>query len=195
MHFCLSQVSCSNSSTVKPGSGSDSLISPVGSFSRSKSLTNSSLCSESTTSSFSSLTSHYPRAPGFEREDQVHRLLFSALEPMQHSDSTGPNTYCLRSLFYSFLIHYLPCHHFQSFSHELISCVSFVLKKTFYCILSCKIMHIYCSKHFIQCIYISLLSQLVWWLWCWDHSLCESCWNMHLQAALKARRIYKVFSS
>lgn len=75
MFTSLSQVSCSNSSTVTPSSGSDSLLSPVGSISRPKSLTNSSLCSESTTSSVSSLTSNYPKAPGFEREDQVHRLL------------------------------------------------------------------------------------------------------------------------
>uniref|UniRef100_A0A7N6FKP7 C3H1-type domain-containing protein n=1 Tax=Anabas testudineus TaxID=64144 RepID=A0A7N6FKP7_ANATE len=86
------QVSCSNSSTVTPSSGSDSLLSPVGSISRPKSLTNSSLCSESTTSSVSSLTSNYPKAPGFEREDQVHRLLsltqntvFSAVNPLASS--------------------------------------------------------------------------------------------------------------
>lgn len=69
----LSQVSCSSNSTITPSSGSNSLLSPVGSISRPISLTNSSLCSESTTSSVSSLTSNYPKAPGFEREDQVHR--------------------------------------------------------------------------------------------------------------------------
>lgn len=69
----LSQVSCSSNSTVTPSSGSDSLLSPVGSISRPITLTNSSLCSESTTSTVSSLTSNYPKAPGFEREDQVHR--------------------------------------------------------------------------------------------------------------------------
>ncbi|KAF1379702.1 hypothetical protein PFLUV_G00178750 [Perca fluviatilis] len=67
----VGSVSCSNSSTVTPSSGNDSLLSPVGSISRSKPLTNSSLCSESTTSSVSSLTSNYPKAPGFEREDQI----------------------------------------------------------------------------------------------------------------------------
>uniref|UniRef100_A0A7N8YJA2 Unk like zinc finger n=1 Tax=Mastacembelus armatus TaxID=205130 RepID=A0A7N8YJA2_9TELE len=90
------QVSCSNSSTVTSSSGSDSLLSPVGSISRPKSLTNSSLCSESTTSSVSSLTSNYPKAPGFEREDQVDQKLmdqekqtqntvFSAVNPLASS--------------------------------------------------------------------------------------------------------------
>uniref|UniRef100_A0A8C9WT40 Unk like zinc finger n=1 Tax=Sander lucioperca TaxID=283035 RepID=A0A8C9WT40_SANLU len=88
----VGNVSCSNSSTVTPSSGNDSLLSPVGSISRSKPLTNSSLCSESTTSSVSSLTSNYPKAPGFEREDQVYRLLsstqhnvFSAVNPLASS--------------------------------------------------------------------------------------------------------------
>ncbi|KAM7371851.1 hypothetical protein PAMP_009060 [Pampus punctatissimus] len=79
------QVSCSNSSTVTPSSGSDSLLSPVGSISRPKSLTNSSLCSESTTSSVSSLTSNYPKAPGFEREDQTQSSVFSAVNPLASS--------------------------------------------------------------------------------------------------------------
>ncbi|KAJ4931909.1 hypothetical protein JOQ06_010345 [Pogonophryne albipinna] len=65
------QVSCSNSSTVTPSSGSDSLLFPVGSTSRPNPFTDSSICSESTTSSVSSLTSNYPKAPGFEREDQI----------------------------------------------------------------------------------------------------------------------------
>lgn len=111
----LSQVSCSNSSTVTPSSGSDSLLSPVGSISRPKSLTNSSLCSESATSSVSSLTSNYPKAPGFEREDQVHRLLSSALGGIQHIDNVGPDSYCFIGIFLSHcfiypLIHYLQCH-------------------------------------------------------------------------------------
>ncbi|CAL9693094.1 unnamed protein product [Knipowitschia caucasica] len=67
----VGSVSCSNSSTLTTSSESDSLLSPVGSISRPKSLTNNSLCSESTTSSVSPLTSHYPKAPGFEREDQI----------------------------------------------------------------------------------------------------------------------------
>lgn len=71
MCACLSQVSCSSNSTVTPSSGSDSLLSPVGSISRPIPLTNTSLCSESTTSSVSPLTSNYPKAPGFEREDQI----------------------------------------------------------------------------------------------------------------------------
>uniref|UniRef100_A0A8C6T703 Unk like zinc finger n=1 Tax=Neogobius melanostomus TaxID=47308 RepID=A0A8C6T703_9GOBI len=83
------QVSCSNSSTITTSSESGCLLSPVGSISRPKSLTNNSLCSESTTSSVSSLTSNYPKAPGFEREDQVHRLtqntVFSAVNPLASS--------------------------------------------------------------------------------------------------------------
>uniref|UniRef100_A0A8C2CF20 Unk like zinc finger n=1 Tax=Cyprinus carpio TaxID=7962 RepID=A0A8C2CF20_CYPCA len=64
-------VSCTNSPTVTPGSGSNSSLSPVGPISRPKCFTNGSFCSESTTSSVSSPTSNYPKAPGFEREDQA----------------------------------------------------------------------------------------------------------------------------
>uniref|UniRef100_A0A8C4IPK7 Unk like zinc finger n=1 Tax=Dicentrarchus labrax TaxID=13489 RepID=A0A8C4IPK7_DICLA len=85
-------VSCSNSSTVTSSSGSDSLLSPVGSISRPKSLTNSSLCSESTTSSVSSLTSNYPKAPGFEREDQVHRLLSLVDQKLMDQEKQTQNT-------------------------------------------------------------------------------------------------------
>ncbi|KAM9780557.1 LOW QUALITY PROTEIN: putative E3 ubiquitin-protein ligase UNKL [Neosynchiropus ocellatus] len=98
----VGSVSCSNSSTVTPSSGSDSLISPVGSSSRHKSFTSSSLCSESATSNVSSLLTNYPKAPGFEREDQIknkghmdHKLLdqekqaqntvFSAVNPLASS--------------------------------------------------------------------------------------------------------------
>lgn len=73
MCTCLSQVSCSNNTTVTTSSGSESLLSPVGSISRPVSLTSSSLCSESSSSSVPSLMSNYPKAPGFEREDQVYR--------------------------------------------------------------------------------------------------------------------------
>ncbi|XP_056870206.1 putative E3 ubiquitin-protein ligase UNKL isoform X1 [Takifugu flavidus] len=62
------QVSCCNVSPVTPSSGSDSLVSPLGSSGRPKSIPNSSLCLESS----ASVSSHYPKAPGFEREDQVH---------------------------------------------------------------------------------------------------------------------------
>uniref|UniRef100_A0A8D3CED6 Unk like zinc finger n=1 Tax=Scophthalmus maximus TaxID=52904 RepID=A0A8D3CED6_SCOMX len=96
------QVSCSNSGTVTPSSGSYSLLSPVGSINRRKSLTHNSLCSESTTSSISPLTSKYPRALGFEREDQIknkgqvdhklmdqekqtHNTVFSAVNPLASS--------------------------------------------------------------------------------------------------------------
>ncbi|XP_016361454.1 putative E3 ubiquitin-protein ligase UNKL isoform X1 [Sinocyclocheilus anshuiensis] len=64
-------VSCTNSPTVTPGSGSNSSLSPIGPISRPKCFTNGSFCSESTTSSVSSPTSNYPKAPGFEREDQA----------------------------------------------------------------------------------------------------------------------------
>uniref|UniRef100_A0A8C7GVT8 Unk like zinc finger n=1 Tax=Oncorhynchus kisutch TaxID=8019 RepID=A0A8C7GVT8_ONCKI len=53
--------------------------------SKSKCLTNGSLCSESTTSSVSSLTSNYPKAPGFEREDQTHNSVFSGMNPLASS--------------------------------------------------------------------------------------------------------------
>ncbi|XP_061566915.1 RING finger protein unkempt homolog isoform X1 [Cololabis saira] len=98
----IGSVSCSNNSTVTPSSGSESLLSPVSSISRALSLTNSSLCSESSTSSVSSLTSNYAKAPGFEREDQIkskghidHKLMdqdkqtqntvFSAVNPLASS--------------------------------------------------------------------------------------------------------------
>ncbi|XP_036408546.1 putative E3 ubiquitin-protein ligase UNKL isoform X2 [Megalops cyprinoides] len=67
-------VSCSNSPTVTSSSGSNSSLSPIGPIGRPKSFTNGSLCSESTTSSVSSPTSNYPKAPGFEREDQAKNL-------------------------------------------------------------------------------------------------------------------------
>ncbi|KAM3863718.1 putative E3 ubiquitin-protein ligase UNKL isoform 3-T3 [Diretmus argenteus] len=80
----VGSVSCSNSPTVTP---SNSLLSPVGSVSssRPRALTNGSLCSESTTSSVSSLTSHYPKAPGFEREDQTQNTVFSVVNPLASS--------------------------------------------------------------------------------------------------------------
>lgn len=74
----LLQVSCSNSPTVTPSSGSHSSLSPIGPIGRPKCFTNGSLCSESSTSSVSSPTSNYPKAPGFEREDQVHTTVFSS---------------------------------------------------------------------------------------------------------------------
>uniref|UniRef100_A0A8C7SQ72 Unk like zinc finger n=1 Tax=Oncorhynchus mykiss TaxID=8022 RepID=A0A8C7SQ72_ONCMY len=94
----LPQVSYSNSPTVTPSSGSNSSLSPIGPIGRSKCLTNGSLCSESTTSSVSSLTSNYPKAPGFEREDQghsdqkmmdqdkqTHNSVFSGMNPLASS--------------------------------------------------------------------------------------------------------------
>ncbi|XP_045576478.1 putative E3 ubiquitin-protein ligase UNKL isoform X5 [Salmo salar] len=98
----VGNVSYSNSPTVTPCSGSNSSLSPIGPIGRSKCLTNGSLCSESTTSSVSSLTSNYPKAPGFEREDQIknykghsdqkmdqdkqtHNSVFSGMNPLASS--------------------------------------------------------------------------------------------------------------
>ncbi|XP_058851745.1 putative E3 ubiquitin-protein ligase UNKL isoform X2 [Acipenser ruthenus] len=67
-------VSCSSSPTVTSSSGSNSSLSPIGPMSRPKCFTNGSLCSESTTSNVSSPTSNYPKAPGFEREDQAKNM-------------------------------------------------------------------------------------------------------------------------
>ncbi|KAM9101889.1 putative E3 ubiquitin-protein ligase UNKL isoform X2 [Sarcophilus harrisii] len=64
-------ISCSNSPTVTSSSGSSSSLSPIGPLCRQRSLANGGLCSESTTSGVSSPTSSYPKAPGFEREDQA----------------------------------------------------------------------------------------------------------------------------
>ncbi|KFW93461.1 Putative E3 ubiquitin-protein ligase UNKL, partial [Phalacrocorax carbo] len=68
--FCLLQISCSSSPTVTSSSGSSSSLSPLGPLCRQRSLANGVLCSESSTSGVSSPTSSYPKAPGFEREDQ-----------------------------------------------------------------------------------------------------------------------------
>ncbi|KAL0992854.1 hypothetical protein UPYG_G00099810 [Umbra pygmaea] len=99
----LGSVSCSNSPTVTTSSGSNSSLSPIGPVDSPKCLTNGSLCSESTTSSVSSLTSNYPKAPGFEREDQIknhkgqsdqkmvdqdkqtHNSVFSGINPLASS--------------------------------------------------------------------------------------------------------------
>ncbi|XP_069839985.1 putative E3 ubiquitin-protein ligase UNKL isoform X1 [Dendropsophus ebraccatus] len=68
-------ISCCSSPTVTSSSGSSSSFSPVGSIGRPKSLANG-LCCESTTPGVSSPGSTYPRAPGFEREDQAkHKCL------------------------------------------------------------------------------------------------------------------------
>ncbi|KFW64665.1 RING finger protein unkempt, partial [Pygoscelis adeliae] len=73
--FCLLQISCSSSPTVTSSSGSSSSLSPLGPLYRQRSLANGVLCSESGTSGVSSPTSSYPKAPGFEREDQVFYVL------------------------------------------------------------------------------------------------------------------------
>ncbi|MGH0138014.1 UNVERIFIED_CONTAM: hypothetical protein FKN15_026995 [Acipenser sinensis] len=79
------QVSCSSSPTVTSSSGSNSSLSPIGPMSRPKCFTNGSLCSESTTSNVSSPTSNYPKAPGFEREDQNLISVFSVANPLASS--------------------------------------------------------------------------------------------------------------
>ncbi|MFT7812007.1 putative E3 ubiquitin-protein ligase UNKL [Arapaima gigas] len=69
-------VSCSDS-PVTSSSGSNSSLSPIGPISRPKCFTNGSSCSETAMSGVSSPTSDYPKAPGFEREDQVYESFLS----------------------------------------------------------------------------------------------------------------------
>ncbi|XP_074696937.1 putative E3 ubiquitin-protein ligase UNKL isoform X10 [Strix aluco] len=71
-------ISCSSSPTVTSSSGSSSSLSPLGPLCRQRSLANGVLCSESSTSGVSSPTSSYPKAPGFEREDQAKHRSFPA---------------------------------------------------------------------------------------------------------------------
>ncbi|EMP32205.1 RING finger protein unkempt like protein, partial [Chelonia mydas] len=70
--FSLLQISCASSPTVMSSSGSCSSLSPIGPLCRQRSLANGALCSECSTSGVSSPNSNYPKAPGFEREDQVY---------------------------------------------------------------------------------------------------------------------------
>ncbi|XP_074914808.1 putative E3 ubiquitin-protein ligase UNKL isoform X6 [Buteo buteo] len=72
------KISCSSSPTVTSSSGSSSSLSPLGPLCRQRSLANGVLCSESSTSGVSSPTSSYPKAPGFEREDQAKHRSFPA---------------------------------------------------------------------------------------------------------------------
>ncbi|XP_025940275.1 putative E3 ubiquitin-protein ligase UNKL isoform X3 [Apteryx rowi] len=71
-------ISCSSSPTVTSSSGSSSSLSPLGPLCRQRSIANGVLCSESSTSGVSSPTSSYPKAPGFEREDQAKQRSFPA---------------------------------------------------------------------------------------------------------------------
>ncbi|XP_015732040.1 putative E3 ubiquitin-protein ligase UNKL isoform X2 [Coturnix japonica] len=71
-------ISCSSSPPVTSSSGSSSSLSPLGPLCRQRSLANGVLCSESSTSGVSSPTTSYPKAPGFEREDQAKQRSFSA---------------------------------------------------------------------------------------------------------------------
>ncbi|XP_010011168.1 PREDICTED: putative E3 ubiquitin-protein ligase UNKL, partial [Nestor notabilis] len=71
-------ISCSSSPTVTSSSGSSSSLSPLGPLCRQRSLANGVLCSETSTSGVPSLTSSYPKAPGFEREDQAKHRSFPA---------------------------------------------------------------------------------------------------------------------
>ncbi|XP_039631640.1 RING finger protein unkempt homolog isoform X2 [Polypterus senegalus] len=92
-------VSCSSSPTVTSSSGSNSSLSPIGPISRPKSFTNGSLCSESATSNVSSPTSHYPKAPGFEREDQTKSLKSHSLDNSQKlNDQDKQNLICVFSV-------------------------------------------------------------------------------------------------
>nr|XP_023958161.1 putative E3 ubiquitin-protein ligase UNKL isoform X3 [Chrysemys picta bellii] len=65
------EISCASSPTVMSSSGSCSSLSPIGPLCRQRSLANGALCSECSPSGVSSPNSSYPKAPGFEREDQV----------------------------------------------------------------------------------------------------------------------------
>lgn len=94
----LLQVFCSNSTTVTPSSGNYSSLSPIGPVGRPKCFTNGSLCSESTTPSVSSPTSNYPKAPGFEREDQVHMTVFSSPYPMEFLRNCRHDKHCKLSV-------------------------------------------------------------------------------------------------
>ncbi|XP_052629038.1 putative E3 ubiquitin-protein ligase UNKL isoform X12 [Harpia harpyja] len=81
VHFVplhMLKISCSSSPTVTSSSGSSSSLSPLGPLCRQRSLANGVLCSESSTSGVSSPTSSYPKAPGFEREDQAKHRSFPA---------------------------------------------------------------------------------------------------------------------
>uniref|UniRef100_A0A672VAK7 Unk like zinc finger n=4 Tax=Strigops habroptila TaxID=2489341 RepID=A0A672VAK7_STRHB len=78
-------ISCSSSPTVTSSSGSTSSLSPLAPLCRQRSLANGVLCSESRTSGVSSPTSSYPKAPGFEREDQAKHRSFPA-EKQQKSN-------------------------------------------------------------------------------------------------------------
>ncbi|XP_051488516.1 putative E3 ubiquitin-protein ligase UNKL isoform X3 [Apus apus] len=71
-------ICCSSSPTVTSSSGSSSSLSPLGPLCRQRSLASGVLCSESSTSGVSSPTSSYPKAPGFEREDQARHRSFPA---------------------------------------------------------------------------------------------------------------------
>ncbi|XP_014429210.1 putative E3 ubiquitin-protein ligase UNKL isoform X7 [Pelodiscus sinensis] len=64
-------ISCSSSPTVTSSSGSCSSLSSIGPLCRQRSLANGALCSEFSPSGVFSPNSCYPKAPGFEREDQV----------------------------------------------------------------------------------------------------------------------------
>uniref|UniRef100_A0A672VAS4 Unk like zinc finger n=2 Tax=Strigops habroptila TaxID=2489341 RepID=A0A672VAS4_STRHB len=79
------EISCSSSPTVTSSSGSTSSLSPLAPLCRQRSLANGVLCSESRTSGVSSPTSSYPKAPGFEREDQAKHRSFPA-EKQQKSN-------------------------------------------------------------------------------------------------------------
>nr|XP_013800131.1 PREDICTED: putative E3 ubiquitin-protein ligase UNKL [Apteryx mantelli mantelli] len=78
VHLHMLKISCSSSPTVTSSSGSSSSLSPLGPLCRQRSIANGVLCSESSTSGVSSPTSSYPKAPGFEREDQAKQRSFPA---------------------------------------------------------------------------------------------------------------------
>ncbi|XP_075756103.1 putative E3 ubiquitin-protein ligase UNKL isoform X6 [Pelodiscus sinensis] len=71
VHLHMLKISCSSSPTVTSSSGSCSSLSSIGPLCRQRSLANGALCSEFSPSGVFSPNSCYPKAPGFEREDQV----------------------------------------------------------------------------------------------------------------------------
>ncbi|KAM4656110.1 putative E3 ubiquitin-protein ligase UNKL isoform 4-T4 [Amazona ochrocephala] len=87
------EISCSSSPSVTSSSGSSSSLSPLGPLCRQRSLANDVLCSESSTSDVSSPTSSYPKAPGFEREDQAKHRSFPAENQQKSNEQNNKQTH------------------------------------------------------------------------------------------------------
>ncbi|KAM9554715.1 putative E3 ubiquitin-protein ligase UNKL isoform 6-T8 [Guaruba guarouba] len=87
------EISCSSSPTVTSSSGSSSSLSPLGPLCRQRSLANGVSCSESSTSGVSSPTSSYPKAPGFEREDQAKHRSCPAENQQKSNEQNNKQTH------------------------------------------------------------------------------------------------------